>query len=91
MKGFSNLLLILSGIATAPFLVYLLSRYISDANAWVPFLIVLLFAIVLGLGLLKGAGIGLIIGGLIYGSFLMWWERGLNFLPPYIQHVKKPF
>jgi hypothetical protein len=91
MKGFSNLIITLSGIAAAPFLVYLLSRYISDAYTWVPFLIVLLFALILGLGLLKGAGVGLIVGAVIYGSFLMWWQRGLNFLPPYVQHVKKPF
>jgi len=91
MKGFSNLLITVSGIAASPFLIYLLSRYISDAYAWVPFLIVLLFAIVLGLGLLKGAGIGLIIGGLIYGSFLMWYHRGLDWLPQYVQNVKKPF
>ena len=37
------------------------------------------------------AGIGLIIGGLIYGSFLLWWQRGLDWLPPYVQHVRKPF
>jgi hypothetical protein len=91
MKGFSNLLITVSGIAASPFLIYLLSRYISDAYAWVPFLIVLLFAIVLGLGLLKGAGIGLIIGGLIYGAFLVWYQRGLDWLPPYVQHVRKPF
>ena len=91
MKGFSNLLITASGIATSPFLVYLLSRYISDAYAWVPFLIVGLFAIVLGLGLLKGAGIGLIIGGSIYGAFLVWWPRGLDWLPAYVQHVRKPF
>ena len=91
MKGFSNVLITLSGIAASPFLIYLLSRYITDAYPWVPFMIVGLAAIVLGLGLLKGAGIGLIIGGLIYGAFLVWYQRGLDWLPPYIQHVRKPF
>jgi len=91
MKGFSNVLITLSGLAAAPFLVYLLSRYITDAYPWVPFLIVFLFAIVLGLGLLKGAGLGLIAGELIYGAFLLWYQRGLDWLPPYIQHVRKPF
>lgn len=91
MKGFSNFLITASGIAASPFLIYLLSRYISDTYPWVPFLIVGLFAIVLGLGLLKGAGIGLIIGGLVYGSFLLWWRHGLDWLPLYIQNVRKPF
>ena len=91
MKGFSNVLITVSGLAAAPFLVYLLSRYITDAYPWVPFLIVFLFAIVLGLGLLKGAGLGLIVGEIIYGAFLVWYQRGLDWLPPYIQHVRKPF
>ena len=91
MKGFSNILITLSGLAAAPFLVYLLSRYITDAYPWVPFLIVFLFGIVLGLGLLKGAGLGLIVGELAYGAFLLWYQQGLNWLPPYIQHVRKPF
>lgn len=91
MKGFSNLLITASGIAASPFLIYLLSRYISDTYPWVPFLIVFVGAMVLGVGLLRGAGIGLVIGEIAYGAFLLWWRHGLDWLPLYIQNVRKPF
>jgi hypothetical protein len=91
MKGFSNLLMTVSGIAVAPFLVYFLSRYITDAYPWVPFLIVLVAAAVLGVGLLRGAGAGLVVGAFAYGALLMWWHRGLDFLPHYIRAVRAPF
>lgn len=91
MKGFSNLLMIVSGFVAAPFLVYLLSRYITDAYPWVPFLIVILFALILGVGLLKGTGAGLIAGAVVYGMLLMWSRSTLDFLPHYIRAVKAPF
>jgi hypothetical protein len=91
MKGFSNLLMIISGLATAPFVVYLLSRYITDVYPWIPFMIVMVFAAVLGVGLLRGAGTGLALGTVLFGVFLMWWHRGVNFLPHYIRGVRKPF
>ncbi|MGZ4141616.1 MAG: hypothetical protein ACXVQY_03810, partial [Actinomycetota bacterium] len=68
MKGFSNLIMIVSGFVAAPFLVYLLNRYITDAWPWVPFLIVILFALILGIGLLRGTGAGLIAGAIAFGA-----------------------
>jgi len=91
MKGVSNLLITVSGLAAAPFLVYLLARYIDDAYPWIPFLIVLVFAAILGVGMLKGAGIGLVVGALAFGAFLVWYPRALDFLPPYVRHIKAPF
>ena len=60
MKGFSNLLMIVSAFVVAPFLVYFIHRFIPSAYPWVPFAIVILFAGVLGIGFLRGAGFGLI-------------------------------
>ena len=42
MKGFSNLLMIVSAFVVAPFLVYFIHRFIPSAYPWVPFAIVIL-------------------------------------------------
>ena len=91
MKGFSNLLMFVSGLAAAPFLVYLLSRYITDVYPWIPFMIVIVVAAVLGVGLLRGAGAGLVIGVVLFGLFIQYWHRGVNFLPHYVRGVRMPF
>jgi hypothetical protein len=91
MKGLGNLLMIVSAFIASPFLVYFVHRFIPSAYPWVPFAIVILFAGVLGIGFLRGAGFGLITGVLLFGAFLMWWHRGVSFLPPYIRTLQKPF
>jgi hypothetical protein len=91
MKGFSNILMTVSAFIVAPFLVYFVHRFIPSAYPWVPFVIVILFALVLGIGLLRGAGIGLITGVLLFGALLVWWDRGVSFLPPYIRTIQPPF
>ena len=49
MKGFGNLLMIVSAFIASPFLVYFVHRFIPSAYPWVPFAIVILFAGVLGI------------------------------------------
>ena len=90
-KSFSNLLMIVSAFVASPFLVYFVHRFIPTAYPWVPFAIVILFAGVLGIGFLRGAGFGLIAGVVLFGALLQWWERGVGFLPPYVRSLHKPF
>jgi hypothetical protein len=91
MKGVSNLLITISGFVAAPFLVYLLAKYIDESYPWIPFLIVLVFASILGVGMLKGAGAGLVVGAVLFGALLVWYPRALDFLPPYVRHIRAPF
>jgi hypothetical protein len=91
MKWLSNLLMFVSGLVSAPFLVYLLSRYITDVYAWIPFMIIIVIAAVLGVGILRSAGAGLVLGVIVYGLLIMYWRDGLNWFPSYVRGVHKPF
>jgi hypothetical protein len=91
MKWLSNLLMFISGLVAAPFLVYLLSRYITDVYPWIPFMIIIVIAAVLGVGILRSAGAGLVAGTILFGVFIMWWHRGLDWAPHYVRGVRKPF
>jgi hypothetical protein len=92
MKGFSSLLLGISGFVVGAPLVALTHHFIPGAPDWFPFLIIILVAgVVYAVGVLRWAAIGIIVGVLVFGAALSGIPLKLDFLPVDLRQVPAPF
>jgi len=82
VKGFSTILLIVAGMFTAPYLVYLTARYIGGPN-WFGYLVVIVVGLVLyavGIDLVRMYAFGLILGVIAIGAIERFSPRFTRFL-----------
>lgn len=95
MKGFTQLLMIISGLLVAPFLVTFVAEFFGGEGAgyaWLPFFIVLLIGgVTYAVGVLRGVAIGILVGDLLFAALLLWYPRVLQWLPENVKNLQPPF
>ena len=91
MKSMSSILLLLGGIAAAPYLVALTEHFITGSPNWFPYLTVILISGVMyavGVDVLRVVGIGLIIGTILFGIGMQYYDARLDWMRA---EAPKPF
>jgi hypothetical protein len=92
MKSLSTIITIIAGIVVAPFLVYIIDRFLNGGPNWLPYFLALLAATVIALlAPVRYAAIALVIGVLAFGVVEQYKPSMLTFLPREVRFVDAPF